>query len=857
MNYLRVKTVARLLMTLATFCAAGTALGGGSGLNVIVVVNQNSANSIQLGNDYCEARGVPPQNVLRMTGWTGGAISWSRADFETDLCNPLLAMVSSRGLTHQAHYVLLSTGIPYRVIDGGSQNSTTSALFYGFKTNTPVLDPNLPNTCALPDSATNSYAFSELPFPEATPNNAPTNSFLAMMLTDTNLAGAEMVLMRSVASDSTFPTQAVYLEKTSDWARNVRFTEFDNALFDARLVGDQAATQFEADSTAFSGLLGLQTGLWGLSLPNDAFIPGTMADTLTSFAGGIFENQGQTTLLAFLHAGASASYGAVVEPCNYLEKFPNPLVYLYQYRGFSLAEAYYQSVLSPFEGLMVGEPLSAPFAHPGGADWRSLTNGTVLSGVTPLTMTFFAAATNLPVGRADLFLDGQFVQTMTNLPPSPGNTLSVTLNGFRTSYTAPPNATIASVISGLANVLNARQNVTRVQAYPTGDRLELESLNTNAAGAAVTVDATTAAGSAPALTAFLRPLRPTFLDTMATGYVGVAVSNAPAVGDWLSLDVFKTNGTEVRVSVTNTVDGAKISDFTQTFMSQINSNALLQTQDGVFASDLSPSPWLAFFYIRGRSAGWPASQVEVQLHSSPNLVPLPAGAVPLQDNLTDLRPRNHLYLSSGAQVLPVNFDLDTTRFQDGYHQLTAVGYEGTSVRTQTRISRQVVFQNTRLSATLALQPGGTNVTLDATLTFTVTANNPDVATVDLFSTGGSVASTTNQNPATFVVPAASRGPGLQPFYALVTDVSGNQYRTATTWLRIIPPLTLSIAGPPLTLSWPASPGQRYDILAAPGLSTPFQKVDSLAPLGATAHWPIPASNQAQEFYRVRLDAGSQ
>ena len=81
-----------------------------------------------------------------------------------------------------------------------------------------------------------------------------------------------------------------------------------------------------------------------------------------------------------MEAGASGSYGTVVEPCNYTQKFPDPVDYFYQARGFSLAEAYYQSVLNPFEGLFVGEPLAAPFAQPGGANWTSLTNGAVLSG---------------------------------------------------------------------------------------------------------------------------------------------------------------------------------------------------------------------------------------------------------------------------------------------------------------------------------------------------------------------------------------------------------------------------------------------------------------------------------------------
>ncbi len=174
----------RLAMILAL---APSAWAGESGLNVVVVVNQNSSNSVRLGNDYCEQRGVPPQNLFRMTGWTGGNISWQQDDFQNYLLTPLLDTIATRNLTSQAEVVLLSMDIPYRVINGDSQNSTTSALFYGFKTNTegPV---GLPDTCSLPDDATNSYSFSELPFALAKPETASTNSFLAMMLTDNNLS---------------------------------------------------------------------------------------------------------------------------------------------------------------------------------------------------------------------------------------------------------------------------------------------------------------------------------------------------------------------------------------------------------------------------------------------------------------------------------------------------------------------------------------------------------------------------------------------------------------------------------------------------------------------------------------------
>ena len=120
------------------FCALGARLwAGGSGLNVVVVVNQNSTNSVQLGNYYCEQRQVPPQNLLRAS-WTGGNIAWQRSDFQSVILNPLLAMLSARQLTNQIDYVLLCMDFPYRVTDTNGANSTTSALFYGFMPDDPA-----------------------------------------------------------------------------------------------------------------------------------------------------------------------------------------------------------------------------------------------------------------------------------------------------------------------------------------------------------------------------------------------------------------------------------------------------------------------------------------------------------------------------------------------------------------------------------------------------------------------------------------------------------------------------------------------------------------------------------------------
>lgn len=837
----------------AALLAAVTVWAGGSGLNVIVVVNQNSTNSVQLGNDYCEQRGVPPQNVLRMTNWTGGSINWSPGDFQNYLLSPLLAMVASRGLTNQAEFVLLSMDIPYRVTDGNSQNSTTSALFYGFKTNgMPVA--GIPS-CSLPGNSSNSYAYSELPFSQAMPNTASTNSFLAMMLTDTNLVAAETTLARSVAADCTYPTQTVFLAKTDDSARNVRFVEFDNSVFENQVASNYAVTRLATNSTAFTNLFGLVTGLANFSLATNAFVPGGLADNLTSYGGYILENSGQTPSLAFLEAGAAGSYGTVVEPCNYTQKFPDPVDYFYQTRGFSLAEAYYQSVLNPFEGLLVGEPLAAPFARPGSADWSTLTNGTVLSGSANLSLTFTAAATNRPLAQADLFVDGTFFQTMTNLPPAAGNILSATVNGHSINYTVPANATLAIAAAGLADALNLRSNLTKVAAFPVGDRIELQSLALTVPGNNVTVSASSAIGTAAHLTMGLAAARPVFLDTVATGYQVVTIVNAPIVGDWMQLSVMKTNGDVITLAVTNTTPGTTVGTMAQNLVNLINADPNLQTADGLFAADLyDADPYLSEvqFFLYANTPGWPASQILATLTTSTNLEATPVGTNPLADNVTDLRPRNHLYLSSGANSLTINFACDTTQLPDGYHQMTAVAYEGTSVATQTRVTRNVQIQNTSLTATLTTRPAGTNATLDQSLQFTVTANAANIARIELFSTGGSMGVATNQAAAVFDVSAAYLGLGLHPCYAVVTDQAGNRYQTDTAWYRILPTITLNLTGLPPMLAWPATIGRQYDVLFTTNLATGFASVTTIAATNSIIQWIVPITGSAG-FYRVQLD----
>ena len=94
------------------------------------------------------------------------------------------------------------------------------------------------------------------------------------------------------------------------------------------------------------------------------FAPGAIADHLTS-AGGVLIGGSQMSALRWLEAGATGSYGAVVEPCNIPQKFPYPAVVIGHYlRGETLIEAYWKSVNMPGQGIFIGEPLASPFRRP-------------------------------------------------------------------------------------------------------------------------------------------------------------------------------------------------------------------------------------------------------------------------------------------------------------------------------------------------------------------------------------------------------------------------------------------------------------------------------------------------------------
>jgi hypothetical protein len=233
---------------------------------------------------------------------------------------------------------------------------------------------------------------------------------------------------------------------------------------------------------------------------------------------------------------------------------------------------------------------------------------------------------------------------------------------------------------------------------------------------------------------------------------------------------------------------------------------------------------------------------------------LDAGTNRLDENVNDLYPRNHLYVTAGVTNLALTFEFDTTTQADGFHELTAVAYEGSHVRTQKRVSRSVRIQNSSLSAVFDCLLCDTNTAVEATLQFLVTANTTPISSIELFSTGGSWGAVSNQSTAMFTLAATNLGVGLHPFYAVVTRDDGQQYRTETKWIRVNSndtPFALTVTGSAPEITWPATAGRRYEVFSATNVADAFVLRDSVVPTNSPGRWMETNSDATQRFYRLR------
>jgi len=308
--------------------------------NIAIVINTADPLSVQIGEYYARRRGVPQQNIRRVSFGANRAVMPAEefAKLKSSIDAQLPAAIQAYALTWVN---------PYRV----ECMSMTSAFAFGFDE----------NYCAQGCRTTqlSRYYDSDTRRPYDDLRIRPAMSIAALSFAD-----AKALIDRGIRADGTAPRGTAYLVSTGDTARDVRIENYGDVLM---LAANRMAVQI-ADVKALEHRDDVMFYFIGASqvaaLNTNRFLPGAVADHLTS-TGGVLTGGGQMSSLRWLEAGATGSYGTVVEPCNFTTKFPNPALLLRHYlAGETLIESYWKSVAMPGQGIFIGEPLARPYGAP-------------------------------------------------------------------------------------------------------------------------------------------------------------------------------------------------------------------------------------------------------------------------------------------------------------------------------------------------------------------------------------------------------------------------------------------------------------------------------------------------------------
>jgi uncharacterized protein (TIGR03790 family) len=304
-----------------------------------VVYNTSDRDSKTIAEYYAQRRRIPDHHLIPIS------IEAPRHTLDEESFEALLNDVNDRTSAYIEAFVLAWT-LPFRV----ECMSITSAFAFGFDR----------QHCArgCEPIAANPYFDSPSRSPYVDHDIRPT-----MLLAGRTVDEVKSLIDRGVRSDYTHPKSSAYLVVTPDRNRNTRLQRYVMA---ERIFADRYPVKIlETDGVrGISDVMFYFTGTKRVPhLGQVGFVPGAIADHLTS-TGGVLRGGAQMSILEWIGAGATGSYGTVVEPCNFPQKFPDPpLAMKYYLNGETLMEAYWKSVYWPGQGVFVGEPLAQPFGR--------------------------------------------------------------------------------------------------------------------------------------------------------------------------------------------------------------------------------------------------------------------------------------------------------------------------------------------------------------------------------------------------------------------------------------------------------------------------------------------------------------
>jgi uncharacterized protein (TIGR03790 family) len=305
--------------------------------DIAVVINDADPYSVEVGAHYAAARRITSERVIHLRFPAG------RGVLTAEEFGALKAQLDAK-TPPQVQAYALAWAQPY----GVACMSVTAAVAFGFDR------AHCADGCRL--IKVSAYFDSDSTQPSRDLGMRP-----AMLLAARDVRDAHDLVERGVRADGRWPDGRAYLMRTSDPQRDVRAAAYVQAR--RRIGAGYPIDIVKADALAGRrDVMFYFTGLAHVAgIGTNAFLDGALADHVTS-SGGVLIDSPQMSVLDWIHAGVTGSYGTAFEPCNFRQKFPDVGVLMARYlAGETLIEAYWKSVQMPGQGVFVGDPLARPF----------------------------------------------------------------------------------------------------------------------------------------------------------------------------------------------------------------------------------------------------------------------------------------------------------------------------------------------------------------------------------------------------------------------------------------------------------------------------------------------------------------
>lgn len=335
--------------------------------SVLVVINQTSALSRQIGEYYAQRRHIPSSNICGINASANEEIS--RSDFDDQIARPIQNYLRGHNLTEKVLYIVTTAGMPLKVhgnlgldAEAASVDSELTLLYFDLHGRAHPLPAGIAN----PFFGKINAPFRHPDFP----------IYLVTRLAGFDFDDVKGIIDRALVARNRGKF-VIDLKGSDNTQGNAWLLQAAGQLPRDRVVLDTSRTvlSHESDVIAYAS--------WGSNDPDRKerhlgfhWLPGAIMTEYVSTSGrsfarppdtwnmgawgdakATFQGSPQSLTADYIHDGVTGASGHVYEP--YLQFTPRPNILLPAYfRGRNLAESYYLAIpVLSWMNIVIGDPL--------------------------------------------------------------------------------------------------------------------------------------------------------------------------------------------------------------------------------------------------------------------------------------------------------------------------------------------------------------------------------------------------------------------------------------------------------------------------------------------------------------------